>query len=550
MWMWGRSSVQPVVIVLHQLGYGGATKAVFDQAKMFSRAGARTTIATFEDDPGFRDRVAELRETGVLPEDVVVRNLHDDAIRGASTDSGASDGGPRLRHLARRAASGAARLSAEEPEKLVESGRDRHGEYRRIFRGDGEVLAFERLGRDGSVQHTNYFENRVLIRRDEHVEGAVRRRVWFDPSGASNREQHLTADGFCYAQRWVNPQNGRGAGVFVADRDRGTVRRFDGIPSWHAHWLQSVVDGCGSVPFVIGQAPSVIPKILRLRRRSAVRMAMMHNSHLTAPFSVDSPLRPDYLTTFDQLEDLDAFVVLSERQRLDMVARLGGDEVLTVVPNVMDVPEPRSVPRDARLVSIVSRLAEQKALHEAIEAFALVVDRVPEARLEIYGQGKERRALEQLIAARSLGSHVHLMGRTRKPLDVMARSVCTVSTSEWEALPLSIAESLAVRTPVVAYDCLYGPSTLIQHGRTGHVVPRYDRGALAEAVVGLLTHPEQVERMGGAGRADVTDVLGPDAVMEAWNEAFSLAQERFERGAGREDERSSRMPIPASSSSV
>jgi len=43
---------------------------------------------------------------------------------------------------------------------------------------------------------------------------------------------------------------------------------------------------------------------------------------------------------------------------------------------------------------------------------------------------------------------------------------------------------------------------VVRHGRNGLLVPPADPGALAQAVVRLLRHPESARRMGAAGQRD------------------------------------------------
>src|ERR671920_531010 len=63
-----------------------------------------------------------------------------------------------------------------------------------------------------------------------------------------------------------------------------------------------------------------------------------------------------------------------------------------------DVPDPLP-PRDPHRVAVVARLEPQKRLQDAIAAFAQVVAAVPEARLDIYGDGSRRDALQAEIDA-------------------------------------------------------------------------------------------------------------------------------------------------------
>lgn len=517
---------RPVVIVLHQLGTGGATKAVLDQAGMFARAGREVVVATFDDAPTQSERVREMVASGSLPASVRVMNIHEEhRVRAESRSKREIARG--LLGKRRRSGDGAPDEADSAPERFVEDGRDSHGAYRRAFDAAGELLDFTRWNDQGGIKHVNYYENAQRVRRDTYVDGFPHLRTIFDADDIAIRELFLARDGFCYAQRWIDPETSRGTGVFVVDRRSGAVSKHSGLPAWHVAWLQQVVDSFKVAPYVVAESSSAIVKLMGLRADSAVRMAMMHNSHLTAPFEIDSPLRPDYRTPFERVEELDAYVVLSERQRRDMVDRIGGADVMTVVPNVLRFPEVGKVRKDPDLVSVVSRLAPQKSLHEAVHAFALVLERHPSARLEIYGSGPSRKELESLIDELGLGSNIVLMGRTQESLKVMARSACTLSTSEWEALPLAIAESLGVGTPVVAYDCLYGPSTLIQDGETGFVVPRGAREALAESILTLLKDPGLARTMGAAGRAEVKRTLDEHAVLGRWQDAFDRADRRF-----------------------
>lgn len=517
---------RPVVIVLHQLGFGGATKAVLDQAGMFARAGREIVVVTFDDEPAQSERIREMVASGTLPSSVRVMNIHEEhRVRAESRSAREVARG----WLGRRKRGGES--APVEPdsssERFIEDGSDSHGAYRRAFDASGELLDFTRWDGDGAIKHVNYYENAQRVRRDSYVDGFPHVRTIFDADDIAIRELFLARDGFCYAQRWIDPETSRGKGVFVADRRSGSVAKHSGLPAWHVAWLQEVVDSFAIAPYVVAESSSAIVKVMGLRADSAVRMAMMHNSHLTAPFEIDSPLRPDYETPFKRVEELDAYVVLSERQRRDMVDRIGGADVMTVVPNVLRFPEVGKVKKDPDLVSVVSRLAPQKSLHEAVHAFAMVLERHPSARLEIYGSGPSKKELESLVDELGLSSSIVFMGRTQESLKVMARSACTLSTSEWEALPLSIAESLGVGTPVVAYDCLYGPSTLIQDGETGFVVPRGAREALAESILTLLKDPDLARTMGAAGRADVKRTLDEDAVLGRWQDAFDWADRRF-----------------------
>ncbi|MBD5786382.1 glycosyltransferase [Cellulosimicrobium terreum] len=506
---------QPVIIAVHQLGYGGVTNAVLDQAAMFRASGRPTTIATFTESTALRPRIEELRRNGRLHPDVDVVNLFEDASRRQTMLAG-----PAGSLLA-----GARRLGGRAHDRVrlqSEPGHDKAGSYVRYFGPGGDFLKLVRLTKDGAVASVDSFAERRRSTHDEYAAGRLFKRVSYDrETGTENQEQYFTPDGYCFMTRWKSPGTGRGQGVYVFDRRTRRARRFSGLPDWGVAWLEELARRQPAKPLIVAETPSVIPKVAQLPSEVAHRVGMLHNNQFAFPHEPGSAVRGDHVPILEALDSLDGLVVLTEQQRDDLVDLADHAERIYVVPNTAVVHDLPDVAPDDRLVTVVSRLAPQKALDEAVEAFALVLERVPDARLEIYGRGPEKGRLAALIAARGLGRSVLLKGRTEEPASVMARSVCTLSTSNWEAMPLSILESEALATPVVSYDCRYGPAALIEDGVTGRLVAKGDRAALADAVVELLHDPELARRMGAVARQRVQDAHTSDVVLGAWEKCFA-----------------------------
>lgn|GEM_PF-2004277 len=514
----------PVIIAVHQLGYGGVTNAVLDQSTMFSLAGHPTTIATLTDSPGQHRRVEELRANGRLHADVEVLNLFEDTARRQTL----------LPARARGLTGRAGRLTARVRDRVLlqsEPGVDKTGPYVRYFGPDGDFVKLVRLTKEGETTSVDTFDGRRRVRHDEYADGRLRRRESFDvTSGEVNQEQYFTPDGYCYMSRWTAPGTGKGQGVYVFDRRRRRVQRFAGLPDWGSAWLEDVARRQPEKPLLLAETPSVIPKVARLPEDAAYRTGMLHNNQWSYPHQPGSALRGDHEAIFAALDTLDGLVVLTAEQRDDIVGLVGHAEKIHVVPNTVHVPDEPDVVPDDRLVTVVSRLAAQKALDEAVIAFGRVVERVPDARLEIYGRGPDKARLASVIEEQGLSRSVVLKGRTEEPAAVMARSVCTLSTSRWEAMPLSILESEALATPVVSYDCRYGPAALIEDGVTGRLVPMGDRAALADAVVDLLENPDAARAMGRAARSVVLAEHTRDAVTGQWESFFDGVVGRAGRG--------------------
>jgi len=74
-----------------------------------------------------------------------------------------------------------------------------------------------------------------------------------------------------------------------------------------------------------------------------------------------------------------------------------------------------------------------------------------------------------------------------------------VLPSQWEAFGIVLLEAAMCRRPVVA-TLVGGVPEVVEHGRTGVLVPYGEQKVLASAVTGLLADPERMKRMGEEGR--------------------------------------------------
>ncbi|MGI3781344.1 MAG: glycosyltransferase, partial [Janthinobacterium lividum] len=157
-------------------------------------------------------------------------------------------------------------------------------------------------------------------------------------------------------------------------------------------------------------------------------------------------------------------------------------------------------PKDPRLVVLVGRLEERKRVDHAIRAFATVVRSVPDARLEVYGDGDEAPALERLVDELGLRASVTLKGYSYSVGSAQSRALCTLMTSTFEGFARVISESMSRGTPVVAYDVRYGPVDLIRDGVDGVLVRTHEPDALADAVVALLLDPARAAALGTRAR--------------------------------------------------
>jgi glycosyltransferase involved in cell wall biosynthesis len=182
------------------------------------------------------------------------------------------------------------------------------------------------------------------------------------------------------------------------------------------------------------------------------------------------------------------------------------------------------IPAGAEVVGIIARLEPEKGHPTLLEAWPSVIATVPNAHLLIVGEGSQRDLLEAQAAelgllgtgdaapphardihgwasnpgARDTQSSVTFTGRRDDVPAVTAALDVAVLPSYREAQGLSILEAMALSRPVVA-SAVGGIPEMIEHGRTGLLVPPRDADALAASIVRLLTDHPYADTLARAG---------------------------------------------------
>ncbi|MDO8424930.1 MAG: glycosyltransferase [bacterium] len=196
---------------------------------------------------------------------------------------------------------------------------------------------------------------------------------------------------------------------------------------------------------------------------------------------------------------------------------------MVVIQNGVDTARFRPVPAtphdDVRFVS-VGRLVEQKGHDVLLEAFLLLRDTHPRARLEIIGDGPRRAELEALCASFHLTDRVRFLGLQRDIPAYYQRSDILVLPSRWEGFGIAAIEASACGIPVIA-SSVGGLQEAVVDGETGILVPPEDPKALATAMRALAADRPRRVLMGHAGRRHVERSFSIDRVVQRHEELYA-----------------------------
>ena len=171
------------------------------------------------------------------------------------------------------------------------------------------------------------------------------------------------------------------------------------------------------------------------------------------------------------------------------------------------------LPTHAPVVGAVAALTQEKGHKYLVDAAALVVREVPDARFVILGEGDVRPALERQIKELHLDKHVVLPGFRADVLSFIRSFDVFVMSSLFEGLGTSLLDAMALSRATVASDT-GGIPEVVSHGETGLLVPPRDTRELAAAIVTLLNDAERRARMGRAGLERVQRLFSADTMIE------------------------------------
>jgi L-malate glycosyltransferase len=171
------------------------------------------------------------------------------------------------------------------------------------------------------------------------------------------------------------------------------------------------------------------------------------------------------------------------------------------------------LPHHAPIVGNVAALVPHKGQRHLIDAAAIVVRQVPDARFVIAGEGELRPQLERQIKDRHLEKHVFLAGFRPDVLSVHKAFDVFVMSSVTEGLGTSLLDAMACGKPIVA-TAAGGMPEVVADGETGLLVPPRDDEALAAAIVKLLNDERLRRAMGEAGVRRVRERFSSERMVQ------------------------------------
>ena len=174
----------------------------------------------------------------------------------------------------------------------------------------------------------------------------------------------------------------------------------------------------------------------------------------------------------------------------------------------------------------MGRLELQKDYNTLIRAFGIVHKIHSDYKLRIFGQGEKKKGLKDLSVRLGLENSIVFEGFC---LDVHSKIIDSdiyVLTSQFEGMPNSLLEAMAMGFPVVSTDCRGGGSReIIQDGYNGFLASVGDAEAVARKLIYLIDN-ENIKEMVGRNALKVRKSHEVSRICRAWENYINVIVHR------------------------
>jgi len=174
-----------------------------------------------------------------------------------------------------------------------------------------------------------------------------------------------------------------------------------------------------------------------------------------------------------------------------------------VIPNFVDAdhfsPDTASKkPGQPPVLFHVSNFRPVKRVVDTVEVLARVRRQLP-ARLVLVGEGPQTQAVVDRAKQLGVAEHVELLGRRTEFLPQLRQADAFLLPSEMESFGVAALESMSVGVPVFGYEVGGLPEVVTPEA--GRLVRPFDLDALADAVVRVVSSPEEHAELRRTARA-------------------------------------------------
>ncbi|MCG8236933.1 glycosyltransferase family 4 protein [Tenacibaculum finnmarkense] len=172
---------------------------------------------------------------------------------------------------------------------------------------------------------------------------------------------------------------------------------------------------------------------------------------------------------------------------------------------------------DSKKIISIGRLTDQKGFDKLITIVSKLKQQedITGWKFQIIGSGEDKEALEKQIKDLDVEDVVEMVPNTPKIKEYYQNASFLAMTSRFEGLPMTLLEAQSYGLPLIAYDCLTGPSEVINDGNNGFLIPDNNEDYFINKLKELMNNQVLRKKMSIQAKLDVAN-FSEEKIINKW----------------------------------
>lgn len=471
-------------------GYFGMTSAMFRRCEEMSKRGIVSTSLTVDFVENIYDFEQKARNSNKIHESVILRNPYLDMAKVA--------------------------------DKWLQTVGVMYLNYSHFAYYNTLNDCFEYYKPDGCLVNDYLIQPKKLIKELKDEFGNVTQKI-YHTNGGVEKEYCFSPNGLCLSIKNINFNTKQTINFLVFDYQSFIIREYRNSYDWSVKWIDSVIKN-PEQSMIIADGPGSARKLTSLANQDICKVYVLHNNHNDDKGKITK--RDEW--NLKNRHKFNAIVALTDQHVNDLIREFG-KENFYAIPNFTKLATKKlDIQPIVNRIGFFGQLIDRKGVKDAIQVIAILHKNNIPATLDIFGVTPDLKDLDkalesygEIVQEYKLEQYITFHGYTQNAPEEMAKSQCVLFPSYSEAQPMTIIEAMLVGTPVVAYNCKYGPAYMIEHHHSGMLVDDVGNvDMLAQYVYEILSKPDFRKMLSDNAKIQVQKFTNSDILFQKWLDLF------------------------------
>ena len=197
---------------------------------------------------------------------------------------------------------------------------------------------------------------------------------------------------------------------------------------------------------------------------------------------------------------------------------------LPVNKNLVNLRDAYKIPKNKKILLMVSTFEERKGHEFALDALRIALDKRDDLHLLLVGNAtiSEIQRVQKLINERGLINDVTITGKIENIASNMAGAdLVIIPSQDHESFALTAVEAMLNELPIVATNIGGIPETIGEDGHCGFLVDPNDPNKFSQKISYIIDNDEFSKKMGANGLSRASNIFDPKKMA---NEYFKLTR--------------------------